>query len=90
MSQCCRTTRKGKPCPIFADRNRQGSWFCHVHDPHGAFRQQHPERTKQAAFAFTKPEAAKPTPEQPITNPNEECPFEPQLVDWPIRRVRAF
>lgn len=34
-------TKKNAPCPIEADRNRGGSWYCHVHDPEGKFRQQH-------------------------------------------------
>ena len=38
--RCSSTTRKGKQCPIDADRLRDGEWFCHVHDPLGLFRQQ--------------------------------------------------
>jgi hypothetical protein len=41
---CCCSTRKGLPCPIDADREREGAWYCHIHDPQGTFRQQHPKR----------------------------------------------
>jgi len=35
MTQCCEITRKGARCPIHADRERGGCWYCHVHDPDG-------------------------------------------------------
>jgi hypothetical protein len=43
MAKCGAMTKKGKPCPIEADRmdaDLIGLWWCHVHDPHGLFRQQ--------------------------------------------------
>lgn len=36
---CCCTTREGFPCPIEADRDRDGVAYCHVHDPLGKYRQ---------------------------------------------------
>lgn len=39
---CCAMTRDGKPCPIGADRIRNGKQYCDVHDPEGRFRQQYP------------------------------------------------
>ena len=40
MPPCETITRKGKPCPIEADRVREGVWYCHVHDPEGLYRLQ--------------------------------------------------
>lgn len=33
--RCSATTNEGKPCPLHADRQRDGTWYCHVHDPDG-------------------------------------------------------
>lgn len=46
--RCSATTkgRKAHPCPIPADRCRGESWYCHVHDPEGTFRQQMEERQR--------------------------------------------
>lgn len=33
--RCEMRTRKGTPCPIRGDRERNGHWVCHVHDPLG-------------------------------------------------------
>ncbi len=38
--RCCATTKKGKPCPIQADRLTDGKPYCHIHDPLGTFQQQ--------------------------------------------------
>lgn len=40
LRQCCMKTRKGKSCPINADRCHAGEWYCHVHDPEGVFARQ--------------------------------------------------
>lgn len=32
---CSCLTKKKNPCPIEADRCREGIWYCHVHDPWG-------------------------------------------------------
>jgi len=38
LHKCIAITKKGKPCPINADRYRSGNWYCHVHDQLGLFR----------------------------------------------------
>lgn len=39
--QCCQQTRKQRACPIYANRqSADGRWWCHVHDPDGAFQRQ--------------------------------------------------
>lgn len=35
LRPCSCLTAKRIPCPINADRERDGVWFCHVHDPLG-------------------------------------------------------
>lgn len=35
MIKCPCLTKKGKPCPINADRIHDGKPICHVHDPNG-------------------------------------------------------
>lgn len=52
MTQCSATTRKGAPCPFNADRNRNGEWFCHLHDPMGTYQLQH---TRHAATLTAGP-----------------------------------
>ena len=45
---CSRRTKKGQPCPNEGDRlDDEGKWVCHVHDPHGLFRQQTEQRKKE-------------------------------------------
>lgn len=43
--QCPAITRKGIPCPIFGEIERDG--YCHVHDPNGKFMQQKKSRWSQ-------------------------------------------
>lgn len=43
--RCCRITKKKKPCTLDADREIDGKWYCHLHDPHGTWAQQ--QRDKQ-------------------------------------------
>ena len=38
--RCEAATAKGRPCGIGADRNRNGRWLCHVHDPMGVYQRQ--------------------------------------------------
>ena len=82
MPHCESTTKKGNLCPILADRLYQGKWVCHIHDPAGTFRQQHPERrtlTTQPVVTAKPPE----TPAEPaIDRTGEECPFTPALIDF--------
>ena len=40
MPHCCQPTKKGKRCPINADRERDGRAYCHVHDPQGVYQRQ--------------------------------------------------
>lgn len=47
MAQCAAVTKKKRPCPIEADRIRDGQWFCHVHDPHGLFQEQMEVKRKE-------------------------------------------
>jgi hypothetical protein len=35
--RCSQHTKQGEPCGVGADRERDGVWFCHVHDPDGAW-----------------------------------------------------
>lgn len=37
---CCTPTSKGGACGIPADREIDGKWFCHVHDPNGVYQKQ--------------------------------------------------
>lgn len=46
IMHCSAQTKKKQPCPNHADRCHNGVWYCHVHDPHGIFRQQHPSKSK--------------------------------------------
>jgi len=38
--KCSARTRGKGECSIYADRCRDGVWYCHVHDPLGVYRQQ--------------------------------------------------
>ena len=38
--QCCVTTKRGIPCPHYADRTHDGLDYCHVHDPQGTYQMQ--------------------------------------------------
>ena len=40
MKPCCALTKKKMPCSINADREREGKWYCHVHDPEGTYQGQ--------------------------------------------------
>lgn len=40
MPRCSHPTRKGLPCPIWADRTNNGQPVCHVHDENGRYREQ--------------------------------------------------
>jgi len=40
VNRCCEQTKKHRPCPIGADRQCGGKWYCHVHDPNGTFQHQ--------------------------------------------------
>lgn len=44
--RCCKRTASRQPCTLEADRERNGRWYCHVHDPQGKAAQnraqQHP------------------------------------------------
>jgi hypothetical protein len=44
--KCKAITKKNKPCPIPVEEWRKGE-FCHIHDPRGTYRQQHPNSDKQ-------------------------------------------
>lgn len=35
FTKCCVPTARGKPCRVGADRERNGKWYCHLHDPQG-------------------------------------------------------
>ncbi len=37
---CCVPTTKGGACGIPADREIDGKWYCHVHDPNGVYQKQ--------------------------------------------------
>lgn len=39
-AKCSAITKKGWQCPIPADREISGEWFCHVHDPFGTYQRQ--------------------------------------------------
>ena len=45
---CVATTTKGTQCSIYPDRMRDGVHYCHVHDPKGKYRQQHPAKEKNS------------------------------------------
>lgn len=51
--KCKAVTRRNKPCPIPVEVWRKGE-FCHVHDPHGNYRQQHPYSKKKPKKGFEK------------------------------------
>jgi hypothetical protein len=51
--KCKAVTRRNKPCPIPVEVWRKGE-FCHVHDPHGNYRQQHPYSKKKPKKQFDK------------------------------------
>lgn len=40
MTKCSSLTKKGRACPIEADRIRDGRAYCHVHDPNGVYQRQ--------------------------------------------------
>lgn len=40
IHRCTTPTKRGTPCPLNADRQRNETWYCHVHDPEGACQQQ--------------------------------------------------
>lgn len=39
---CCCLKKNRQPCSIEADRQRDGKWFCHIHDPRGNFQTNNP------------------------------------------------
>ena len=48
---CSALTKNGGKCPHDADRNRNGVWFCHVHDPDGVYQRQHHKKSRYANLA---------------------------------------
>lgn len=85
MERCSATTKKGTPCPIWADRVHDGVWFCHVHDPAGVAQANLAlVRKPKKLFSPKKPKAQSryddtdfiSDPWWPLSNdPNEPCPF---------------
>lgn len=90
---CSARTRKGAPCPINADRIRNGAPYCHVHDPQGVYQQQnrgelprHRAEAQPRALDRQMDEAVgsdrqattlPPIQLDPNWNPPDGCPFEP-------------
>lgn len=66
--QCCTPTTKGGACGIPADRELDGRWYCHVHDPNGVYQ-------KQVRGDMPKPTApAAPAPSNRMTDAEfREC-----------------
>lgn len=50
--KCCATTKTGNECPIYADRNRGGLMYCHVHDPLGVYQKQ--QQMKRSGRSFER------------------------------------
>lgn len=40
LHKCSVPTKRGNQCLIWADRNHDGVWYCHTHDPHGVYQRQ--------------------------------------------------
>lgn len=51
--QCKAITKRNHPCPIPVETWRTGD-FCHIHDPRGNYRQQHPYSIKKPKKGFEK------------------------------------
>lgn len=64
---CCCLTAKRRPCPIGADRERDGKFYCHVHDPNGTFRLQ---MNAKASLFLPAPTAAAPVNYGPVQKPS--------------------
>lgn len=66
--KCCVPTKRGNPCTLGADRQRDGRWYCHVHDPLGTFARQHPRGAAKRAARLADqdppfaPDTQKPRP----------------------------
>ena len=79
MARCSQLTKKGRPCPIEADRvGPHGYPVCHVQDPGGVYqRQNRKELPRHRAEAEVRALGVELTERLEHDGRDEPCPFDP-------------